>query len=75
LAPFENVSVDTSVQSTANIRRLIHTFGSDRVLFASDWPFGETRTSLACVQAACKGDFTSIRKVLYRNAARLYRVE
>jgi predicted TIM-barrel fold metal-dependent hydrolase len=72
LAPFKNVSVDTSVQSSANIRRLLHTFGPDRVLFASDWPFGQVRASLACAKAACKKDVTVIRKVLYGNAARLY---
>jgi predicted TIM-barrel fold metal-dependent hydrolase len=74
LSSFENASVDTSVQSAANIRRLLHTFGPDRVLFASDWPFGDTRASLACAQAACKGDLTLKRKVLYGNAARLYGV-
>jgi predicted TIM-barrel fold metal-dependent hydrolase len=75
LAPFENVCVDTSIQCAANIRRLLHTFGSDRVLFASDWPFGQASVSLACAKAACKGDQTLIRKVLYGNAARLYGIE
>jgi predicted TIM-barrel fold metal-dependent hydrolase len=75
LAPFENVSVDTSVQSTANIRRLLHAFGAGRVLFASDWPFGDPRASLVCAQAACKGDLTLINNILYGNAARLYGID
>jgi hypothetical protein len=71
LASYENVLVDTSLQSAANIRKLIQTFGPDRVLYASDWPFGDAWASLACARKACKGDEPLLRKVLYENAASL----
>lgn len=72
LAAFENVLVDTSLQSAANIRKLIRAFGPDRVLYASDWPFGDAWAALACARKACKGDEPLLRKVLYENAARVY---
>ncbi len=72
LAAFENVCVDTSIQSAANIRKLIQALGPDRVLYASDWPFADARAALACARTACKGDEPLLRKVLYENAARVY---
>ncbi|MBU2488583.1 MAG: amidohydrolase [Proteobacteria bacterium] len=72
LAAFENVHVDTSLQSTVNIRKLIQALGPDRVLYASDWPFGDAWAALACARKACKGDEPLLRKVLYENAARVY---
>ncbi|MBI9074354.1 MAG: amidohydrolase [Desulfatibacillum sp.] len=72
LAAFENVLVDTSLQSAANIRKLIRALGPDRVLYASDWPFGDARAALACARKACKGDEALLRKVLFENAARVY---
>ncbi|MBI5844089.1 MAG: amidohydrolase [Deltaproteobacteria bacterium] len=72
LAAFKNVCVDTSIQSAANIRKLIKVLGPDRVLFASDWPFGDAWAALACARKACKGDGPLLRKVLYENAARVY---
>ena len=72
LAAFANVSVDTSLQSAANIKKLIKVLGPDRVLYASDWPFGDAWAALACARKACKGDGPLLRKVLYENAARVY---
>lgn len=72
LAAFKNVLVDTSLQSAANIRKLIQALGPDRVLYASDWPFNDAWAALACVRKACKGDEPLLRKVLYENAARVY---
>ncbi len=72
LASYGNVLVDTSIQSAANIRKLIQAFGPDRVLYASDWPFGDTWAALACARAACKGDEPLLRNILYENAARVY---
>ncbi|MEW5736460.1 MAG: amidohydrolase family protein [Thermodesulfobacteriota bacterium] len=72
LPAFENVFVDTSLQSVGNIRKLLRALGSDRVLYASDWPFGDAWASLACARKACKGDEPLLRKVLYGNAARVY---
>lgn len=72
LAGFENVCVDTSLQSAVNIRKLIQAFGPDRVMYASDWPFGDVWAALACARKACEGDEPLLRKVLYENAARVY---
>jgi predicted TIM-barrel fold metal-dependent hydrolase len=70
----ENVHVDTSFQSPESIRRLIDVFGRERVLFASDWPFGRRPPALASAREACSGDAELERLVLHRNAARLLRL-
>jgi hypothetical protein len=69
LAGHRNVAVDTSFQSVAMVRELIATFGPERVLFASDWPFGERPPALAIARAACAGDPGLERRVLFENAA------
>ncbi len=72
LAAFKKVHVDTSLQSPCNITKLIRTLGPERVLYGSDWPFGDAGAALACARAACKGDEPLLRKVLYENGARVY---
>jgi hypothetical protein len=71
LAGLPNVSVDTSVQSIATVRELIATFGPERVLFASDWPYGNRPPALAIAKAACGGDRGLERRILFENAAEL----
>jgi predicted TIM-barrel fold metal-dependent hydrolase len=66
-----NVWVDTSFQSVATVRELIATFGPDKVLFASDWPYGERPPALAIAKAACGGDRGLERRILFENAAEL----
>lgn len=66
-----NVWVDTSFQSPGSIRRLIKAFGEDKVLFASDWPFGSRDVAVKAVQKACGGDHQLQRKLLSENAANL----
>lgn len=39
LAALQNVHVDTSFQWQKYIKQLLDSFGEDRVMFASDWPF------------------------------------
>ena len=68
---YPNVYVDTSFQSPEKIGQLIHAFGSDRVLFASDWPYGDRKISIKMIQMACEGDKTLEEKLLYSNAAAL----
>lgn len=69
LAGFPNVAVDTSFQSAAMVRELLRAFGPERVLFASDWPFGNRSPALAIARSACAGDVGLERRVLYENAA------
>jgi hypothetical protein len=71
LGGLPNVSVDTSIQSVATVRELIATFGPERVLFASDWPYGNRPPAVAIAKAACRGDRDLERRIFYENAAEL----
>ncbi len=71
LGEFKNVWVDISFQSPKRIRQLIETFGAERVLYASDWPWGYMRPAIRCVKKACKGDKGLERRLFYENAAEL----
>ncbi len=73
LAPLPNAYVDTSFVSPAGIRTLVEFFGPERVLFASDWPWGFHRTSLAAVRRACTSRTREL--VLGGNACRLLGLE
>ena len=74
LQGFTNVFVDISFQSAENVRRLLSVFGSDRVMYASDWPWGSQAVSLRIVNQACSGDLELKRKLLFDNAAMLLKV-
>jgi predicted TIM-barrel fold metal-dependent hydrolase len=71
LAPLPNVSVDTSFQSPERVCQLVAAFGSERVLFASDWPYGNRLPALAIIREACRGDRGLERRILFENAAEL----
>lgn len=71
LAPMKNVWVDTSFVSPKGIRALADAFGTGRVLFASDWPYGFYRTGLLSVRAACRGRDAEAQAILGGNAAEL----
>ena len=71
LSGCSNVWVDTSFQSVATVRKLIATFGPERVLFGSDWPFGNRQPAVAIVKAACRGDRRIERRIFFENAAKL----
>jgi predicted TIM-barrel fold metal-dependent hydrolase len=73
LGGLPNVWVDTSFQSVARVRELLETFGPERVLFASDWPYGNRPPALAIARQACRGDPGIARRVLFANAAELLR--
>ncbi len=75
LAPLPNVFVDTSFQSPERVRQLVAAFGAERVLFASDWPFGNRPPALAIVRAACRGDRGLERRILFENAAELLGID
>ncbi len=69
LANFKNVWVDTSFQSPDNIRRLISTFGPEKVMNGSDWPYGRRPPAIQAVKTACQGD-TKLEELLFSKNAR-----
>ncbi|MCP3982815.1 MAG: amidohydrolase [bacterium] len=75
LAGFSNVWVDTSFQSPERIGLLVQTFGADRVLFASDWPYGNRPPALTIIREACRGDHGLERQILFSNAAELMGID
>jgi uncharacterized protein len=75
LAGAGNVWVDTSFQSPGTIRRLVMTFGPERVMYASDWPYGMRPPHCATVRAACRGDKALERMLFHENAASLLRLK
>jgi len=74
LGPFRNARVDISFQSSENIRELLRVFGPDRVLYASDWPWGDRLPNIRTVKKACRGDKALERRIFYENAAELMRL-
>jgi predicted TIM-barrel fold metal-dependent hydrolase len=71
LGRYSNVYVDITIQSPANIRRLINVFGPERVLYGSDWPWGNHIPAIKTVCKACKGDKALEGLIFHENAARL----
>ena len=72
LAGFKNVVVDTSFQPPETIRDLVAAFGPDRVLFGSDWPFGNQAPCIKSVNLACKNDKPLANRIFHDNAAELF---
>ena len=71
LSRYANVCVDVSFQSAGTVKKLVAAFGPERVLFGSDWPFGNPAPMIKIVKAACGSDAGLARRVFYDNAARL----
>ncbi len=71
LGKFKNVMVDTSFQSPEHVHRLLSVFGPERVMYASDWPYGNRIPAVNIVKKACKGDKGLESRILYENAASL----
>ncbi|MFZ5570444.1 MAG: amidohydrolase family protein [Thermodesulfobacteriota bacterium] len=71
LSGFKNVMVDISFQSPEHVRRLLGVFGPERVLYASDWPYGNREPAIRIVKKACRGDRALERRIFYENAAGL----
>lgn len=67
----KNVWVDISFQPPYAIRTLIDAFGVERVLYASDWPWGNMATPIQAVKVACNGDKKMERRLFFENAAEL----
>jgi uncharacterized protein len=71
LKKFKNVWVDISFQASDNIKELIAVFGPERVMYASDWPFGERIPAIQNVKKACEGDSALENRIFHENAAEL----
>ena len=71
LGGYKNVMVDTSFQCPGHVRELVRVFGPDRVLYASDWPFGNRKPTIKIVKKACQGDTSLEKRIFYENAAEL----
>jgi len=71
LPKYDNAYVDTSFQSPERIRELVNAFGSHRVLFASDWPYGDRMISIKMIKLACNGDEKLEEKLFHTNSANL----
>ncbi len=67
-----NVFVDVSFQSAENARQLLTTFGTERVLFGSDWPWGRMDVSLKILEQVC--DKAQLKRVLGENSAELLKL-
>ena len=66
-----NIWLDTSFQSPSKIRKLISIFGEDRIMFASDWPYGNRMPAINAVRVACRGDRRLEENILSNNACDL----
>jgi predicted TIM-barrel fold metal-dependent hydrolase len=75
LGPLDNVAVDISFQSPATIRDLLRVFGPERVLYASDWPYGNHLPAVRSVARACRGDNRLADMIYCENAARLLKLQ
>ncbi|MBN1571971.1 MAG: amidohydrolase [Deltaproteobacteria bacterium] len=74
MSSLKNAYVDVSIQSPKNIRKLIDSFGPERVLFASDWPWGSRSTPIRAVKRACRGDKKISDMIFYKNAEKLLKI-
>ena len=68
---YKNAYADTSFQYPDSIKKIINALGADRVMFASDWHYGQRKPAVATVFEACKNDPAVLRLVFYENAANL----
>lgn len=74
LAGYENTFVDASFQSPSSIRKLLDLFGTNRVMYASDWPYGDRTISINIMKDACGNNKNLENKVFYENAAQLLKL-
>jgi len=74
LGPFRNVCVDVSFQPPGGIRELLAVFGPERVMYASDWPWGNRPPAIRAVRIACRGDSKLEDLVFRQNAERILKL-
>ncbi len=72
---YPNVILETSCQSLTNVRRILDEAHPDRVIYGTGRPFYHQAFALAKVLIATEGDKELRQKVLYQNAAGLFKIE
>lgn len=72
---YPNVWLETSSQSLSNVRRIVEEADPDRVVHGSDWPFYHPAISVSKVLLATEDRREIRHKILWKNAARLLRIE
>ena len=70
----QNVWVDTSFQPPSAIKKLVKIFGAEKVMYASDRPWGFGRPHQETVKRACKGDRSLEKMIFFDNAADLLKI-
>lgn len=75
LAGAENMWVDTTFRSEADMRMLVDLFGEDRVVFGVDRPFGGSLESVEAAFAAFGKGSELSEKIMYSNIAKLIGLE
>ena len=68
---FNNVWVDSTFKSPTGVKELIRMLGAEKVLFGSDWPWGNRKPALKILKKVCKGDSQLESRILFENAAEL----
>lgn len=71
MAKLPNVWMETSFQSPEMVRKLIALFGPEKVMYASDWPFGSRPPHIKIIKVACQGNQELEEQIFYKNAKAL----
>jgi len=67
----KNIWVDTSLSSPRVIREYFKVYGPERVLFGSDWPWGNRNPAKRSLKKACQGDKSLEKRIFSENAVEL----
>ena len=72
-----NVYVDTTFQHPERMKQLVNAFGSERVLFGSDWPYGDMDLAVDLAKQAFQNesDKKVYARVMRENAKNLLHLE
>lgn len=72
---YPNVWLETSSQSVSNVRRMVEEADPDRIVHGSDWPFYHPAISVSKILIATEDRREIRHKILWKNAARLLKIE
>lgn len=70
LYKFDNVYIDITSQSVSSIKSLIKWYGEDKLLFATDWPCINPKTTLRIAKKALTD--SQLEKLMFKNALSLF---
>jgi len=75
MAKLPNVWMETSFQSPEMVQKLISIFGAEKVIYASDWPFGSRAPHIKIIKIACRGNQELEDQIFYKNAQELLGIQ